>query len=341
MRALSASVNEMPAKVTEQPNGKAHEREQRHNGDGLTFGRVNEIQRVRILAAMAEECAMRGTSNVTVADVVQRAGVSRRTFYELFEDRQDCFLAALDEAIGCVSRHVLSAYRQPRSWRERMRAALEALLAFLEEEPFMGRLAIVETLGAGPEALHRRQHVLAKVVQAIDEGRAEVKRGNNDPPALAAEGALGGVLGVLHSRLTDASKEPLSGLTGELMSMLVLPYLGAAAARRELRQPVRPIGDRRRHGSSNPLHQLEMRLTYRTVRVLLEVAAHPGSSNRELGSAADIHDQGQISKLLARLAKLGLIENGGAGAARGAPNAWTLTERGAEMQRVMAQQAGA
>lgn len=330
----------MPTKTKERSSRKARAREQGSDGDGLARGRVNEIQRVRILAAMAEECAKRGAGNVTVADVVQRAGVSRRTFYELFEDRQDCFLGALDEAIDCLSRHVLSAYGEPGGWRERVRAALEAFLAFLEEEPFMGRLAIVDTLGAGPEALRRRQEVLAKVAEALEEGRVAGKSGN-EPSALAAEGVLGGVLGVLHARLTSPNDEPLLGLAGELMSMIVLPYLGAAASRRELERSARPVHDRRQPGFANPLHQLQMRLTYRTVRVLLEVAAHPGSSNRELGIAADIHDQGQISKLLARLAKLGLIENIGVGAIRGAPNAWTLTERGAEMQRIMAQQAGA
>lgn len=330
----------MPVKTKEQSSGTPSARQQGHNGNGVARGRINEIQRIRILAAMAEECAKRGASNITVGDVVQRAGVSRRTFYELFEDRQDCFLAALDEAIDCLSRYVLTAYRRGGSWREQMRAGLEALLAFLEEEPFMGRLVVVEALGTGPEALRRRQQLLAEAVDAIDEGRGEGKRGN-DPPGLAAEGVLGGVLGVLHARLTSSEEAPLVGLAGELMGMVVLPYLGAAAARREVERSGQRVEDRRRPASSNPLHQLQMRLTYRTVRVLLAVAAHPGASNRELGSAADIHDQGQISKLLARLAKLGLIENRGAGSVRGAPNAWTLTARGAEMHRIMAQQASA
>jgi DNA-binding MarR family transcriptional regulator len=83
-----------------------------------------------------------------------------------------------------------------------------------------------------------------------------------------------------------------------------------------------------------------MRLTYRTMRVLLSVANHPGASNRELGVAAEIHDQGQASKLLGRLQRLGLIENTGVGHGRGGPNAWMLTDRGTEVQRTIAQQAG-
>jgi DNA-binding MarR family transcriptional regulator len=84
-----------------------------------------------------------------------------------------------------------------------------------------------------------------------------------------------------------------------------------------------------------------MRLTYRTMRVLLSVADHPGASNRELGLAAEIHDQGQASKLLGRLQKLGLIENTRADQAPGGPNAWTLTDRGTEIQRTIIHQAAA
>jgi DNA-binding MarR family transcriptional regulator len=83
------------------------------------------------------------------------------------------------------------------------------------------------------------------------------------------------------------------------------------------------------------LRDLEMRLTYRTVRVLLAIAARPGTSNREVGLAAGIEDQGQISKLLTRLDKLGLIHNSGAGRARGAPNAWTLTDQGIAVQEMV------
>ena len=79
-----------------------------------------------------------------------------------------------------------------------------------------------------------------------------------------------------------------------------------------------------------------MRLTYRTIRVLLAIAATPGGSNRQVADGSDISDQGQISKLLTRLHGLGLIENIGAGSVRGAPNSWILTERGWNVQGALA-----
>ncbi len=285
---------------------------------------------------MVEVCVERGAANVTVAHVVARSGVSRRTFYELFADREQCFLAALDAALESASAYVLPAYASGRRWRDRIRASLVGLLEFLDAEPLMGRLILVETLGAGTVAIRRRRQVLALVVSAIDDGREEAKARHN-PPSLTAEGLVGGVLSVLHSRLLEPDDGPLLELVGSLMAMIVLPYLGPAASRQEFQRPA-PLRSKSpsRATPANPLRDLEMRLTYRTVCVLMSVATHPGSSNREVGLAAGIQDQGQISKLLTRLDKLGLIENRGSGQARGAPNAWTLTEKGIQIEAAVA-----
>jgi AcrR family transcriptional regulator len=290
-----------------------------------------------MLSAMAEVASERGAANVTVADVVARSGVSRRTFYELFTDREDCFLAAFDDGIARIASEVVPAYEGGTRWRDKIRAGLCALLQFLDDEPGMGRLVIVETLGAGPRALERRRRVLAQVITAVDEGRAEIKTGNELPP-LTAEGVVGGVLAVLHGRLIERTAGRLMELTGPLMGMIVLPYLGPAAARKELDRPVPKAPARPRPVNSDPLRELEMRLTYRTVRVLMAVVANPGSSNRMVADGAGIKDQGQISKLLARLAKLGLIENTGVGSARGGPNAWRLTEKGREVEGAITEQ---
>jgi len=119
------------------------------------------------------------------------------------------------------------------------------------------------------------------------------------------------------------------------MSMIVLPYLGPAAARKELARPEPKPRTVARTSAGDPLREVGMRLTYRTACVLMSVAS-PGASNRDIGLGAGMDDQGQISKLLARLQRLGLIENTRAPRARGAPNAWGLTERGWSVQRAIA-----
>jgi DNA-binding IclR family transcriptional regulator len=83
-----------------------------------------------------------------------------------------------------------------------------------------------------------------------------------------------------------------------------------------------------------------MRLTYRTTRVLECIAAQPGVSNREVAERAGVSDQGQISKLLARLERLGLIANTGEGHARGERNAWNLTPLGSQVARRLTLDAG-
>jgi AcrR family transcriptional regulator len=287
-----------------------------------------------MITAMVEVVSERGRPGATVAHVVGRSGVSRRTFYEIFEDFEDCFLAALDQSLARASEYVLASYSPRDRWRVRIRAALVGLLVFLEDEPAMGRLCIVETLGAGPRVHERRTHTIEAMIAAVEEGRGEAKS-SAVPPPMTGEGIVGGALSVLHSRLIEGSREQLMELTGPLMAMIALPYLGPAVARKEASQGSARRVPQVQASSKDPLRDLEMRLTYRTVRVLLSIAASPGASNREVGVAAGIDDQGQISKLLSRLEKLSLIQNSGAGQARGAPNAWTLTGKGSELEALV------
>jgi AcrR family transcriptional regulator len=303
--------------------------------DGLPREHVTEIQRVRILAAMAEVAAERGAGAASVAHIVARAGVSRRTFYDLFEDREDCFLAAFDEAVAQAARTVIPAYEGESRWRERVRAGLLALLVFCEEEPSLARLCVVEALAAGPRALERRAEILEQLLWAVDQGRAERPARVPEPPPLAAEGAVGAVLSVIHRRLVAAGGGPLTGLLGELMSAIVLPYLGFSSSQKELRRAAPPPKKIKKSSHVDPLEGLDMRITYRTVRVLIVIGSGPGASNREIAAEAGISDQGQVSKLLTRLESLGLVRNDGVGHAKGAPNAWVLTPRGLDVERAI------
>jgi hypothetical protein len=200
---------------------------------------------------------------------------------------------------------------------------------------------VVEALGAGPRALERRARIVDALIAAVDAGREEARGG--ELPPLTAEGVVGAVFAVVHARTQAglgasagrSSPGSLTDLLGSLMGMIVLPYLGQAAARRELARPA-PVSDGRGRGAAgNPLEGLNMRLTYRTIRVLSAVAQHPGASNRDVGARAGMTDQGQISKLLGRLDGLGLIRNVGEGHVKGAPNAWRLTERGEHVEHAL------
>jgi hypothetical protein len=173
--------------------------------------------------------------------------------------------------------------------------------------------------------------MLDKLARIIDEGRG-ASRASRNPPPLAAHGVLGGTLGLIHARLITRDPRSLVELVNPLMSMIVLPYLGPAAARRKQhrRRASRPSSARKRRPSADPPGDFGIRLTYRTLRVLEAATAEQGLNNKELSERAGITDQGQISKLLSRLARHGLTENTGEGQARGEPNAWIVTRKSTE-----------
>jgi AcrR family transcriptional regulator len=289
-----------------------------------------------MLAATVDAVEDVGYARMTVAHVIGRARVSRKTFYDVFADREDCFLAAFEQALSQARLLASEAYERESGWREGIRSALARMLMLMDEEPGLAELCVVEALAAGENVLERRAQVLDELAQVIDQGRLSTTA-TREPPQVTAEGIVGVVFAVLHTRLLEEGRQPLTDLLGSLMSIIVLPYLGATAASRELSRPAPeiPSGKRSRGParSRDPLEGLNMRLTYRTVRVLMVIAEHPGASNREIAEGSGIVDQGQISKLLTRLAGLNLVENHGEGQEKGTVNAWQLTARGARLER--------
>jgi AcrR family transcriptional regulator len=305
-------------------------------GDGVVGrGHVAEIQRARMLGAALEAIDRYGYAGFTVAHVIGRAKVSRKTFYEVFIDRDDCFAALFEQGLAQAGTRVSEAYEAQPTWREGLRAGMAEMLTFIDEQPALARLCVIDALAAGPRMLERRLSVLERVRTVVELGRLQ-RDGRREPPEVTAEGVIGAVFAVLHTRLLERSSRPYIGLLGQLMSIVVLPYLGGAVAGRELSRPAprtrRSVKRHEQPPSGDPLDGLDMRLTYRTVRVLNTIADRPDASNREVADGAGISDQGQISKLLARLQRLQLIENMGDGWPRGAPNRWRLTTRGEQIE---------
>jgi AcrR family transcriptional regulator len=298
-----------------------------------------EIQRSRLIAGAVRAIDELGYAQTTVGQITRHASVSRRTFYELFADREECLTAVLEEVVGMVAAELGEAGLDGLPWRERVRRGVEVILRFFDREPALARVCVVQALRGGPVVLERREEILAGLAAVVDEGRLEGPRGEGCT-SLTAEGLVGAAFAIVYARLLKGERVPLTSLLCELMGMIVLPYLGRAAARRERLRPMaqvpqgsrgRPEGAARPGG--NPLEGVRMRLTYRTARVLEGVAAHPGASNRMLCDYAGVGDPGQMSKLLARLERVGLLLNTGGGHAKGEPNAWTLTSRGEQVTR--------
>src|SRR6202453_817102 len=309
--------------------------------------KVSEMQRARLLGGAVAAVEKLGWSNVTVASIASRARVSRKTFYDLFVDREDCLFAIMDETRAWVAAELVAADLDELSWRERVRNGLWIVLSFFDREPELARLCVVQSARGSQRVLEWREQILEQVIAMVDEGRLQSERAAQVPP-LTAEGVVGAVIAIVQRRLQEITGGSLSELQNELTSIIVLPYLGRARADRELKHQLggvdfslRPDTAAKKtshprpayHAGEDPLAEIPMRLTYRTARVLEAVAAHPGSSNREIGERADIFDQGQVSKLLARLKRLGLLANSGNGQSKGEANAWRLTELGERVTR--------
>jgi AcrR family transcriptional regulator len=308
------------------------------NGLGRQGAHVVEMQRRRLLRAFLELVSEQGLQGAGIGPMCKRAGVSRRTFYEVFTDHDACVLAALDEALRRIRECVLPAYDGERKWGARIRAALLALLECFDAEPGLARLCVIETLRAAPDVSVRRKQVLDGLAIAIDEGRRDSKQGESLPP-LTAQGVVGGALSVIHARLLEEPNARLAELAGPLMAMIVHPYLGPAAARRELDRPAPKKPRWPVRGRNDPFKDLPIRFTYRTALVLATIAAEGGRgcypSNRHIADTAGIADDGQTSRLLRRLQGVGLIENHGVGHTRGEANAWALTPRGQAVQEAI------
>jgi AcrR family transcriptional regulator len=280
-----------------------------------------------------------GYAQTTVGHITRRASVSRRTFYELFAGREESLAAVLEDLLGQMSQELSVVDLEGLPWRERVRTGLSAILSLFDREPALARVCVVQALRGGARVLERREEILASLAAVVDEGRLEGARGA-ECSALTAEGLVGAAFAIVYARLLRGEREPLVGLVGELMGMIVLPYLGPAAARRELARPaptVVPSSGLERvsgvRGGGDPLRGVPVRMTYRTARVLEGVAQRPGASNRVVGDYAGVGDPGQISKLLARLERVGLLVNTSEGHANGEPNAWALTSKGSEVVR--------
>jgi AcrR family transcriptional regulator len=297
---------------------------------------------MRILAAMVQAACRHGVQSATVARVIELAGVSRKTFYVLFDDRDHCLGAAMEDTVDGARARAVAAYARHDSWVDSLRAGLHALLAVCDEERELARLCVVHALAGATSIQVSRREVLDELARVVDRGRGETAATLDSDP-ITAEALVGGALSVVHARLISEDPQPFVNLLNPLMSMIVLPYLGRTAARHQLSMPLpalAPARPMKRNDAATRLEGLKMRLTYRTLRVLEVIAGESGLGNNQVSERAGIRDQGQISKMLARLTRLGLTENTGKGHAAGAPNSWRLTPKGEQLERTFRREAG-
>jgi AcrR family transcriptional regulator len=204
---------------------------------GLSRSFVAQNQRDRILAAVAEACSDKGYGDMSVEGIIAAAGVSRRTFYEHFKNKEHAFLAAYDAVLGQLFQRVNGAVDAAGSLPDKVRAGLGAFLGFLASEPAFAQMCIVDVLAAGPEAVARRDGGMRAFAQLI-LANAQSAWGESAPPALdlTSELVVGGVYEVVYARVLRGELAALPGLLADLVYAVLLPFVGPEQATAEYRR---------------------------------------------------------------------------------------------------------
>jgi AcrR family transcriptional regulator len=192
---------------------------------------IRAVQRERLIVAMLNAAADLGYLETNVQDVIDRAGVSRPTFYEHFANKEDCFLAAFDTSAERLRKSVRAAARNGGDlWRDQVRSGLQALLRFASHEPDTARTMVVEARAASAAAVRRRVELLDDFAQCLDSQARELLPDPRSNTPLTASGIVGGVESLLYSRLCKHEYDQLESLLPSLMYFVVLPYEGHEAA---------------------------------------------------------------------------------------------------------------
>jgi AcrR family transcriptional regulator len=183
--------------------------------------------RRRALDAFVQTVAREGYDRTTIEEVLELAKIPEPVFYEHFEDKQDCMLAALDERISRIGDAISKRIDGSQGWSERVGLGLQALLEALAGDPEGARLALVECLGAGEPVLARLHSAVASCVPTLEQGLGDPQAADTGhlPPQIS-EAVVGGIASILHRLALERNTDELPGLLPDLLYFALMPYLG-------------------------------------------------------------------------------------------------------------------
>jgi AcrR family transcriptional regulator len=194
-------------------------------GDGPSSDALPAPQRERILDAVERLVAERGCAAASIEAIVKAAGVSSVTFYEFFEGKEKCFVAAFDRAVEVEAAELKRAAPAELTWPEQIATGLRSLAASVAAEPARARLCLVEAQTGGPELSARFEAVLDRVAAKLREGRA-LDTAPPDLPATQEEATAGALAWLLRERLERDGEGGVEALYPQLVDIALGPYLG-------------------------------------------------------------------------------------------------------------------
>lgn len=218
----------MPFSVTDSPEDLRKWRLPRGR-HGLPRELVERSQRERLLAAVVRVTVADGYESTTVASILGEAGVGRESFYELFDDKLDCMLAAHKLLIDSLEEQVREAYITDGPWPQRMRNALAATLDWFAADPDVARFALVELSTVGPAFRSTFKAEFARAISLLEEGLGE--DGPEPELAQATKLAVGAILARIYEEIVLGRAAELPRLLPDLTYELLVPYIGEKQAR--------------------------------------------------------------------------------------------------------------
>jgi AcrR family transcriptional regulator len=198
---------------------------------GFSREQVAHNQRERLIAGLATAVAEKGYRGVTITDITRQARVSRRVFYENFEGKEECFLAAFEVVVGHIRELAGEAVGASDDWPRRAIAAARTVLGFFAEEPDLARLCLVESQAAGPVVSARFHEAVHEVTPYLQQGRAE-RESERDLPPTTEESTIGALVMLASRKVAGGEAAQLEDLLPEFAEFILTPYLGAEDAAR-------------------------------------------------------------------------------------------------------------
>jgi AcrR family transcriptional regulator len=201
---------------------------------GLPRELVAHSQRERLLAAVVRVTAVKGYEATSVADILEEAGVGRESFYELYDGKRDCMLAARAVLVDDLEATIGAAYGEPGRWVDRVRDGLAAMLEWFAADPAAARVVVIELAAVGAPSRELFRADFRRFTQLLDGG---LDRSLPAPDLPQATGlAVGAALARVYEEIVRDRTSLLPRLLPELTYELLVPFIGEEAARAEERR---------------------------------------------------------------------------------------------------------
>jgi AcrR family transcriptional regulator len=296
-------------------------------GHRVVTEQIEASQRQRLIAAMAQVAAAHGRRAASVELVCERAGMSRRTFYEHFTDGEQCFVSAVGQAFDQLFAAIHAAVgAEPQDWEDRACTTVAALIATLDRDRTLARLCVIEPHSGSAVALSIRHAAVHRLALVLAAGATVGDTALRDA---AARGAVGAILELATDPIL--ADEPLQPIVAPALYTALAPFTGRRVASQRAADP--PHISATSVAAAAPRNSAtdQLLVTELTRQTVLYLFTHPEACNVEVARAIGVRHESQMSRHLVRLERAGIVVRRRAGRT----NAWRLSERGADAARVL------